>query len=474
MSPADEAAAGRLLIAFYGDDFTGSTGVMEVLPSPGCRRVLFLDTPDARSGSPGFAALPRASASPATARAARRHGWTRICPGVFAALGALGAPVAAVQGLLDVRLRRRRSARSAARIEIALADPRRRLGAAARRPRRRCDRYQAFGNLFAAVDGIGYRLDRHPTMARHPVTPMEEADLGRHLARQTRRPIGLVDLVAMKPGRGERRWTRRSPGAEIVSLDVIDDETLREAGRLVWQRGGRPVFGLGSQGFEAALVAFWREWVLPVPEGAQRPGPAAQIACVSGSVSPTTADQIGFALAHGFEGIRLDVRRLGDASAFRAEIERATADALDVLGRGRDALIFSATGPDDPAVAALLEAARTAGLPLEQANERLGAGLGQVLKSVIEQAGLRRAVVSGGDTSGRAAAALGIDALTAIAPLKSRLALVPRARERFPRRTADRPEGWAGRPGGLFRRRQAGRTHSIARLGSASNRQPGP
>ena len=35
-------------------------------------------------------------------------------------------------------------------------------------------------------------------------------------------------------------------------------ETLVEAGRLVWERGGTPVFGVGSQGFEAALVAYWR------------------------------------------------------------------------------------------------------------------------------------------------------------------------------------------------------------------------
>ena len=46
-------------------------------------------------------------------------------------------------------------------------------------------RWQAFGNLFArAGDGI-HRLDRHPTMARHPVTPMDEADVTAHLARQT-------------------------------------------------------------------------------------------------------------------------------------------------------------------------------------------------------------------------------------------------------------------------------------------------
>jgi hypothetical protein len=47
-------------------------------------------------------------------------------------------------------------------------------------------RYQAFGNLFATVEGTAYRLDRHPTMSRHPVTPMTEADLRLHLSPASR------------------------------------------------------------------------------------------------------------------------------------------------------------------------------------------------------------------------------------------------------------------------------------------------
>ena len=67
-------------------------------------------------------------------------------------------------------------------------------------------RYQAFGNLFAAAaDGVRYRLDRHPGMSRHPVTPMNEGDIRVHLGRQTNMPIGLVDLVAMKRARATRR-----------------------------------------------------------------------------------------------------------------------------------------------------------------------------------------------------------------------------------------------------------------------------
>lgn len=76
-------------------------------------------------------------------------------------------------------------------------------------------------------------------------------------------------------------------------------------------------------------------------------------------------------------------------------------------------MIYSAKGPDDPAVAALR--ALAAG-DLPAVNDRIGAALGRVLRALIERGGLTRAVVSGGDTSGHVCHALGIDALTAVAP----------------------------------------------------------
>ncbi|MDP4075830.1 four-carbon acid sugar kinase family protein [Acidovorax sp. A1169] len=40
-------------------------------------------------------------------------------------------------------------------------------------------RYCVFGNLFARAGSAPsvHRIDRHPTMSRHPVTPMQESDL---------------------------------------------------------------------------------------------------------------------------------------------------------------------------------------------------------------------------------------------------------------------------------------------------------
>ncbi|GAC1340480.1 MAG: four-carbon acid sugar kinase family protein [Acetobacteraceae bacterium] len=403
------------LLAFYGDDFTGSSASMEVLAFAGLPTVLFLEapSPERLARFAGYRGVGIAG----TARSRSPEWMDEHLPRVLRLLASLGAPVLhyKVCSTFD-SAPHVGSIGHAADIAIALLRP-------AWTPMVVADpgmgRFQSFGHLFALAAGTGYRLDRHPTMSRHPTTPMDEADLNRHLARQTTRRTGLVDFVAMKQAGADARLDAvLAEGAEIVSLDVLDHETLAEAGRLIWERTGRPVFGLGSQGFEAALVAYWRErGLIPAHGGSERPGPADRIACVSGSVSPTTADQVAHALAHGCEGIRLDAARAIDAAAWEAEIGRAIEASLAAIGAGRDPLVFTATGPDDPAVARFNTAIATAGLAPGAVNERMGSGMGRILKAVINAARLSRAVISGGDTSGRAAAMLGIDALTAIAPL---------------------------------------------------------
>jgi 3-oxoisoapionate kinase len=68
-------------------------------------------------------------------------------------------------------------------------------------------------------------------------------------------------------------------------------------------------------------------------------------------------------------------------------------------------------------VAAMRQAVAAAGVSAESVNDRIGSGLGRVLDAVVREAKLTRAIISGGDTSSHAASMLGIDALTAIAPV---------------------------------------------------------
>jgi uncharacterized protein YgbK (DUF1537 family) len=65
----------------------------------------------------------------------------------------------------------------------------------------------------------------------------------------------------------------------------------------------------------------------------------------------------------------------------------------------------------------MASAIEASGRPAGEINDRVGAGLGRILDRVIREARLERAVIAGGDTSGHAALALGIYALTAVAPI---------------------------------------------------------
>jgi 3-oxoisoapionate kinase len=405
-----------LLLSFYGDDYTGSSAVMEVMTFAGLPTVLFLDvpTPDQLARFAGFRGIGIAG----VARSRSPDWMDRHLPPVFRALAELKAPVShyKICSTLDSSPHVGSIGRAAELAAPILGGAWHPLVVAAPA----IARYQAFGNLFAvAADGVRYRLDRHPGMSRHPITPMDEADIRVHLNRQTGMKIGLVDCVAMKRDESDRALEQEwANGAAIVALDVIDDETLTDTGRLVWERGGNRVFAIGSQGLEYALVAYWRSvGLIPKEPPVLRAAPVKRIACVSGSCSPVTAAQIQFAVKNGFVGIRIDVRRAIDADAWERELNRTAEAALTVLDQGSDPLMFTAMGPDDPAVESMRSAVETSGLAMDTVNDRIGAGLGRLLDRVMRKAKLTRGVIAGGDTSGHAAMTLGIYALTALAPI---------------------------------------------------------
>jgi len=276
-----------------------------------------------------------------------------------------------------------------------------------------------FGNLFAAVDGVGYRLDRHPTMSRHPVTPMGESDLRRHLAAQTTRRIELIDMLQLREGTAaQRAEILAGDDVPIVLIDVLDDETLAAAGRLVWQRRGDGLFSASSSGLQYALAAHWRELgLLPNEPSLPEPSAVRSIAVVSGSCSPVTASQITWARANGFHTERLRLPNALDERLREAEIERVVAIATAALRQGTSPLIFSAEGPDDDTVTRFDQIAQQAGLARPDAARRVGATLAEVMKRLLDRTRLDRIVIAGGDSSGEVAIALDIDALTVIAGL---------------------------------------------------------
>ena len=286
----DEALAKRPMVAWYGDDFTGAAAVMEALTFGGVPSVLFLDVPT--SAQLGRFADRKGIGIAGVARSKSPEWMDRELPRYYSFLRRFDAAITQykVCSTFDSSPEIGSIGRAydlAAPILGGVWTP---LLVSAPN----FQRYQAFGNLFASIAGVGYRLDRHPSMSRHPITPMREADLMIHLGRQTSATIGLVDFVAMKGGRAQEQLDREiAAGRLIISLDVLDDETLEAAGRLIWENRGARLFAVGSQGLEYALLAHWNRIGLLAPSTEPpRADAVERIVAVSGSYSPITAEQI--------------------------------------------------------------------------------------------------------------------------------------------------------------------------------------
>jgi uncharacterized protein YgbK (DUF1537 family) len=414
MNSAPTSLPSGPLVSFYGDDFTGSSAAMEAFTWQGIKTVLFLDVPSAERLAEfsdyrciGIAGIAR-SKSPAWMDA---H-----LPAIFERLGQTGSPIVhyKVCSTFDSSPQTGSIGKAAelgaelfpGPIPMLVGD----LG---------MGRVQVFGHLFAQASGQYYRLDRHPTMANHPSTPMQESDLARHLASQTSLPISNIDFLQLKAGDAAEIIRLNSPDeSQIYSIDLLDEETLRAAGRAIWTMGRAQKFVIGSQGVQAALAAYWRsEGLLTDPQIETSVQAVNRIAVVSGSVSPMTAAQIEHATSHGFEAIRLDLGRVSDQNAWNAEMDLAVRKSKSALSEGRDPLVFTAKGPDDPAVRQFKEKFYHDRATAEAANDLIGSSLGQILDRLIIEAGLSRVVLSGGDTSSHAALRLKIDALTSVAKL---------------------------------------------------------
>lgn len=397
-------------IVWLGDDFTGAAAVMEVLTFSGVPSILFLGQPtqDQLANFPGIKAFGIAT----LARSRAPEWMAEHLPPLFAFLDKTKAELVhyKICSTLDSSPN---SGSIGKAIELALA----RFGAATvpvvtAAPRMR--RYQVFGNLFcSAGDGV-FRLDRHPVMSRHPVTPMHEGDVAQHLSAQTTIPTRCLNLETLADPNMANAFLDEADSANICSFDMLNSDHETAVGALLWDRRHQSRFVVGSQGVEYALVAhFQKTGQLDVVNSSQSLGTAKRMAVVSGSVSPITAAQIKWARENGFATIRVSAVDLcTDETRQKAAEQVAIDSAKQALSQGQTPLVFTAEGPDDPAVLQLREAVAD----MDAANDAIGLSLGRILACLIDECDLTRVAVSGGDTSGHVCTQLGIYALEAAAP----------------------------------------------------------
>jgi uncharacterized protein YgbK (DUF1537 family) len=266
------------------------------------------------------------------------------------------------------------------------------------------ERYCAFGNLFAAA-GLGgdvVRLDRHPTMSRHPSTPMGEADLRLHLGAQGVGNIDLVDWRALSRASNDELNAlidrAVADDKDAVLFDVLDDSHLARIGELLWHRATQePLLAVGASSVARAVISHWRRigWAPEAPREVPAQPADGPVFALVGSRSPVTARQAAVALGgvDGFYcGVGLNVSR---SSGRLLDIEEQASMCARLLNQGHSVLAY--LGP-------MVEGGPP---PIDVAR-----ACGRLLKSVLARAPeVRRVGIAGGDTSSMAVEALGIWAL---------------------------------------------------------------
>lgn len=284
------------------------------------------------------------------------------------------------------------------------------------------NRFCVFGNLYARVDGKTYRLDRHPTMSRHPVTPMHESDLRRHLGMQTSRPVRLMDLFALEADYSVQQSVLKEiltePG-EYLLFDTYRDQHLLAVGRIIWEnrKDSRQLL-VGSSGTEYALCQYLQQQgLLEQPAPPTSPGKAEPVIVMAGSCSPTTGQQLQWAVQRGFADIRIRSELLVSPDDRAEEMQRVEDLALHSLGKDQPVALYTALGPDDPSIAATHQRKAEAGMEQTPTSSLLAGAQGKILKSLLAQSGVSRVVSAGGDTSGYIARELGIYALETLMPI---------------------------------------------------------
>jgi 3-oxoisoapionate kinase len=373
------------LLSYYGDDFTGATDVMEAMASHGVPTVLFTRQPTDSEFAP-YTDYPVVGLA-GSSRSQTLEWMDEHLPPAFNWLKALNARychykvcstfdsaphVGSIGRATEI------GAKVFAQDMVPLI-----VGAP------QLKRYTYAGHLFAAYQGEVYRIDRHPVMSQHPVTPMDEADIRLHLARQTSLPVQLAN----------DSW----PQMGLALVDVHDAATQLVAGeRLLDRESG---FVVGSSGVEYALVKALAARGEISGYAVFDAVPAVErMLVISGSVSPTTERQINFAFQKGFVSVDADPVKLAREDS--EEIARVLHAADQILRHGQSPLVHTALGHGSDIGSAL-------------GNDRsgIGAALGNLAKTLRERHQLKRIIVAGGDTSSHALSELNVLTLTTRFPL---------------------------------------------------------
>ena len=383
----------RAKVLFYGDDFTGASDNAAQYARHGLKTILFFSDPGAK-GLEQAARNYDVVGVAGTARSLNPDGMrTELMP-ILEKFRQLNVPLVQYKccstfdsspdtGSLGHAIHLMQACWPGSLIPVLAATP-------------EFGRYTLFGHHYARAGTAVYRLDRHPVMSRHPVTPMHESDLAVVLTEQGFTPAHSVDLRLLD-------HFEASPdtlATKLIAHDsvVFDGYTLQQvvtAAASLWHVSQqRRVCAMAAQGFAHGLGTWLRQsGRLSSSQPSHTLDAVERLLVLSGSCSSLSAEQIAWARQAGFLTLRADPSTLAgeDTGALEALENRM----LDALKSGTSVVVFTAEGPDDTQ----LSATSNQGMSTAAMARGIGRLFARLARAAFARVGLQRLVVAGGDSS---------------------------------------------------------------------------
>ena len=257
-----------------------------------------------------------------------------------------------------------------------------------------CPAFPATGRtIFQGHLFVGDCLLSESGMQNHPLTPMTDPDLRRWLRLQTREPVGHLPLRVIRQGSDEVRDyldAEGRAGTTFVVADAVEDADLVTIGAAL---SGAPLV-TGGSGIALGLPANFARAGTLSQGGTAFAGQTGPAAILAGSCSQATLGQIAVhARTHPTLRIETDAVMAGST---------AEADLVEfVLSHpGEEPLVYSSAD-----AAGIAAAQQRHGR--EAVAHRLDALFAETARRLVE-AGIKRLVVAGGETSGAVVSALDI------------------------------------------------------------------
>lgn len=240
--------------------------------------------------------------------------------------------------------------------------------------------------------------------ANDPVHPMKQSNLVSILQEQTKRKVTSIDLSSVRQGVEVLR-RKIEEARQSYNYCIIDSETQEDLGIVASACKDIKVLA-GSSAIAEELPKYIKLVPMNNPKNKLNIKDSHGVLIVSGSLTPQTRRQTEYLINTGIASVIVDSRFVFSKDEKENEVLRAYQEAIAYLEQGKDVLVMANNDPE--VVQQTKEMGIQKSLDELTISKSVSATLAEITEKIVNNTGLQRLVVAGGDTSGTVTRQLGI------------------------------------------------------------------